>query len=280
MKELGERLERVYKLVQWADDPYTQAGKKRFETYVTLFKGFVEHEWLSKLLERKVLRIVDICGSTGIGGIALAKVLSEYTTVKLCILDLRRGALDIARRFSKEMLGSEAETIVHDVRKIHELGKEWDIGLMTGYSMTHFNPWEAIKIFSGIAASLSNDGLCFFEEVDRIYHVFLRMGYKRILPERMDDGSVTISIHKRYDVITGSMERVYIDLVTRNFEGLKTYYWSLSELMALLWIFFKEIDFVATASPYYGFIIVKEPRRIVTPEMFLEEPQVLKKNER
>lgn len=275
MNSLTKKLEKVYKLVGWIEDPFTQAGRKRYENFIKLFDNLIEHEWISQLLKKRKIKIADVCGGTGIGGVALAKVLSKYTSIELYVIDLRQSALNIAKRFSKQELSVEAITIFHDVRKLYELGKKWDIILMTGYSMSHFSPWDGLKIFANFGHSITDDGIVLLDECDRIFHIFLRAGYKYVLPEKLDEESVTISLHKEYDPIKGEIKRVYVDLINKLTEEISIYFWSLSELLALLWTFFGDIDFIPKQTRYYGFILARKPRRKLTPDDFEKVPRVL-----
>jgi len=93
----------------------------------------VEHEWIRERVGGKDrISIVEYCSGTGIGGIALARILREKygVAIDLLLIDLRRNALEIAKRFSREELGFEVDTLVADVTKGIDLGKKFDIALL------------------------------------------------------------------------------------------------------------------------------------------------------
>jgi predicted O-methyltransferase YrrM len=125
---------------------------------------------MNKLINsKKHLKIIELCSSTGIGGIALSKVLIEHgNSVELKMLDARREALEKALDFSLKELGFKAQIQVVDILKPDYLEGKYDIALMYGFSLSHFNPWEMIKILSSIQEIIVEDGILLMEERDRI----------------------------------------------------------------------------------------------------------------
>ena len=96
---------------------------------------------LQKLVERKGVKVLEVCGGTGIGGIALSKVLADRgISVDLLVTDLRWEALEVARKFSYEETGREAGTVLIDAREIHTIREKFNLVLMYGLSTPHFNP--------------------------------------------------------------------------------------------------------------------------------------------
>lgn len=279
VRELSRKLERVYRLADWYDDPHTPRGAQRYESLRKGFELIVKHDWFKSLLSRERLRILDVCGGTGIGGVALAKVLKDKIEVDLWVLDLRESALRVAREFGKKELGIEVKTLLMDVRELHKLRETFDVVLMTGYSMSHFSPWEAVRIFSGFAHVLADDGLVVMEECDRHAHIFYRVGYKHILVERTTDDRVTVSIHAGYDFIRGVVARIYVDLLSRETERIDVCYWTLAELLVLLWMFFRDVDFIPVRGPY-GFILAREKRGRLSLEELATPPTVLRRHQR
>ena len=70
--------EKLYSVVRWVEDLHTAEGKSRFEKSIEVFKKIMEHSWVKELIERKrSVTVLDICGGTGIGGIALTKILQD-----------------------------------------------------------------------------------------------------------------------------------------------------------------------------------------------------------
>ncbi|MCS7367383.1 MAG: class I SAM-dependent methyltransferase [archaeon YNP-WB-062] len=200
---------------------------------------------------KKHLKIIELCSGTGIGGIALSKILIENgKSVKLKMLDARREALD----FSLKELGFKAQIQVADILKPDYLEGKYDIALMYGISSSHFNPWEMIKILSSIQEIIAEDGILLMEEGDRIQGVFLR-GYQQILPEYSENKTV-LTIHKDYNALKGEFYRIIFDLKSGERSEMKVYFWGLAELMSMVWIFFKDVDFIPYQYGNYRGIII------------------------
>ncbi len=110
-------MEKLYRLFPWIEDPFTAEGLKRYRDAVSEFEVIAKHKWLKELVDRRrELKIVDLCSGTGIGGIALAKVLMDLgVAVSLTLIDLRRDALSKAMEFCPRELGLKPKTLVHDV---------------------------------------------------------------------------------------------------------------------------------------------------------------------
>ncbi len=277
---MSEYMERLYRVYPWPDNPYTEEGGKRFLESVEVFKKITYHEWVRDLVSsRKRIRIVDVCGGGGIGGVALAKVIGEKYGVEteLTIVDLRRDALGIAERFSEETLGYRAETIIADITKRLKLGKRYDLALLWGHSTPHFSPWDLIRLYANISEMLTDNGLYMYEEGDRIYGVFIRSGYKEIKAETTGKDNIVLTIHQGKDPISGYIHRLAYNLVTGEKESMKIYFWDISGSAALAWIFFKDIDYTPIKSRYAGVVLARGPRREIDPQGFLEEiPKILK----
>jgi len=71
------RLSLFYRLYPWVEDPYTPEGRSRYEAALRLFRELVRHRWLEELSAKGELKVLDLCGGVGIGGVALAKALRE-----------------------------------------------------------------------------------------------------------------------------------------------------------------------------------------------------------
>ena len=70
------RLSLFYRLYPWVEDPYTPEGRSRYEAALRLFRELVR-AWLEELSAKGELKVLVLCGGVGIGGVALAKALSE-----------------------------------------------------------------------------------------------------------------------------------------------------------------------------------------------------------
>jgi len=118
-----ENLEKLYRLFPWPEDPSSPEGRARYESAVSFFRELLGHPWLSELVSSPELSIVDVCGGTGIGGVALAKVLSEKGSgVRLFVVDARESALRLAESFGRAELGVPVEVRKLDARELHTMG--------------------------------------------------------------------------------------------------------------------------------------------------------------
>ena len=123
-------------------DPYTGEGRKRYLEAIERFRKLTRHEWFESFLKvRRSIRVVDLCGGTGIGGVALCKVLMDGGySITLTIIDVRESVKEVALRFSREELGREANFIVGDIRELDHLEGKADIVLIYGASTIYFSP--------------------------------------------------------------------------------------------------------------------------------------------
>ena len=275
-EELSRKLEGIYSMFLWIEDLDTEEGKERFKETIKVFEEVSKHAWVSDLIKsKKKVTLLDICGGTGIGGIAFTKVLEgKGVTVELLVNDLRRKALEKAILFSRKILGREIKTVYADASKIHENIRDIDIALLHGLSTPHFNPWNMVRLVSSVARILKPDGLFLVEETDRIYNIFYLTGYKEVLPEKVGKDRVVFTLHSGYATKTGMFKRVVIDLITRETTEMETYFWSIAELAAIMWIFFGDVDFIPIRGDKNGFIIARKPRNI-DPQKYAKNPTML-----
>jgi len=191
------------------------------------------------------------------------------------MLDIRREALEKALDFSLKELGFKAQIQVTDILKPDYLEGKYDIALMYGFSASHFNPWEMMKILSSTQEIIAEDGILLMEERDRVQEVFLSRGYQQILPEYSED-KVVLTIHKGYNALKGEFHRIIFDLKSGERSEMKVYFWGLAELMSIIWVFFKDVDFIPDQyGGYRGIIIACKPRWKLTRIDFSETPKVL-----
>ena len=276
---MGKELEDIYGVIPWPEDPWSEEGRTRFEKALKRFDKLTSHEWIGSIVSsRNHVRILDVCGGTGIGGIALAKTLTESgRIVELTITDLRRTALQKALAFSKE-LGIKTRIEQIDALKIHETGEKYDIGLLYGCSTPHFNPWRIVKFLASVSSAITDDGVFVLDEVDRIY-MFLVQGYWLLLPDEASKDRVVISMHSSYDPVRGEIKRLEFDLVKRRKVELPLYFWGLAELMSIAWLFFEDIDFLrdedSMRGQCTGLIVAHKPRRRITPSELANHPRIL-----
>jgi methylase of polypeptide subunit release factors len=113
----SRRLEVFYTLHPWIEDLETYEGLKRYREVVELMERVTSHPWFRELVEsRKRIKIIDVCSGTGIGGIALSRVLRDRgVEVALTLVDLRLSALEKGRKFAVRELGFEPLIVTADV---------------------------------------------------------------------------------------------------------------------------------------------------------------------
>ena len=263
-REFAERLDRVLELMGWEEDPWSSGGRRRLEKGVETFTQLLKHPWLEHLLNsRRSMRLLDICGGTGIGGVALAKALEGVgVDVSLTIVDLRPGALEKAAKLARLELRKTIRTVVGDARELHKLNIEADLALLYGYSTPHFSPWDMVRFAVSTASILPEDGVLMIEETDRIYNIMYRTGYRHVLTERVDKNHTVVSLHAGYDAKRGMFRRVMVDLASGERVEFEVHFWSLAGTAAILWAFFEDVDIVQTATPTTGFILARRPRGI------------------
>lgn len=272
-------LERMYRVYKFPEDPFGE-GRPRYEQALREASRILDHEWVREVVgSSDRISLMDLCGGTGIGGVAFAKkLIGMGKSVELIIVDLRESALKIAREFSRRELGFEAKTVVHDARRVHELGYSPDIVLIWGLSTPHFSPWDLVSMYASVSMMLGRNGIMIVEESDRVYTIFLTMGYKNVLCEHASGNSVVVTMHVGHDVLTGYTTRVAYDLVTREHVLMNAYFWDIASSAAFAWIFFEDVDFMAReGSRATGYIIARKPRALFNPLAYIyNKPKILK----
>ena len=265
--ELSDKLSQFYSMFPWPEDPDSEQGKAYFDATLQSTGRLLDHPWMRQAISTKrKFRILEICGGTGFGGVALAKALSEKgVSVSLLVTDLRKDALDLGKKWSSKILGSEVQTQVVDVKEVHKLRKKFDIVLMYGLSTPHFNPWDMVQIFASVGQSLTDDGLFIIDESDRRYNIFMVQGYKWAYAEGQG-GQLGLSFHTGYDPVTGSSKRTFLNVKDMaNPVTMDIFWWGLAEIGAFLWTFFADVDFMS-ATAGRNLILANRPRRMLKPK--------------
>jgi hypothetical protein len=94
----AERLERFYRMFPWVEDPFSPVGRARYETGSQLLQAATRARVVEGAAGREASSTcLDICGGTGVGGVALAKALAERGV---------KGAIDRVRPARKRAQGS------------------------------------------------------------------------------------------------------------------------------------------------------------------------------
>ncbi|MCS7250021.1 MAG: class I SAM-dependent methyltransferase [candidate division WOR-3 bacterium] len=274
---MKDKLLEFFRIFPWADDPESEEGKKYYNFTIKNMDKLLKHPWFEDILKKKEIKILEICGGAGFGSIALSKLLLEKDLeIDLIITDLRKEVLKRAKKFGEKALKRDIMAKVMDAKEVHKLRKKFDIALMYGLSTPHFSPWDIIKVFSSVNRILEDDGIFIIDEVDRRYKTFLMSGYKWVLGEGKGDKFV-ISFHTGYDILKGTFKRTFFNpTLSKKPLTIEFYFWGLSEMGALIFLFFKDVDFLHINNTRY-FILGYKPRRILKPEEF-KEPFLFRKN--
>lgn len=273
MKSITSKdLSELYRVLAFPEDPLTPEGKRRYEFAIKEFKALLKHSWFKSVVSKSSIGILELCAGGGIGGTALAKVVEELgVKVNLVLTDLREDILAKAENFAKgEIRSGLVKTLVLDARMAHKLGEKFDIVLIYGLSMPHFDPWDIVHMLSSTSLITKDDGLLIIQEADRRYTIFYLTGYQRVLAERVNESDAILSFHVGYEVKSGKFKRAYITfgVPSRPVMG-DFYFWGIAELGAFVWTFYRDVDLVKSASqgPYSNvfFILGREPRRKLSP---------------
>ncbi len=266
----GEKLSKAYEIADWGDNPWSERGRKRYEETIKTFRSLMRHDWL-KALPREV-RVLDVGAGRGIGGVALAKVLKESgRDAELLMIDLREDALRDAERFAKEER-IDARVRVHDAMRAHQLGR-FDVVLMYGAILAHFDEWSFIRLLSSAAESLKGEGLVIIEELDRVDYIF-RVGFKDMLMERRDPRNPSLSYHLRYDPLRGTYTRVLLKLRDMEAVEVGVNFRSIAHIASVLWAFVSDVDIISKGEGFY-LVLGKGPRRGPSPDELTRDPRVL-----
>ncbi|WP_342765093.1 class I SAM-dependent methyltransferase [Thermococcus sp.] len=140
-------LEEFYRHFRWWMDPKNERALQRFKAIVQFFEG----------QNVKASNILDLCAGTGIAGVAAAKALSAP---RLTLVESRAEDIVIAREWLEVAgINPELRLVTGDVLELPSLVGEHDLALLWGHTMPHFDPFQAVKLFSGVASVLSEEGV-------------------------------------------------------------------------------------------------------------------------
>jgi ubiquinone/menaquinone biosynthesis C-methylase UbiE len=271
-----EALSEFYSIYIWPDDPLSEQGKQYFERAEKFMEKVIEHDWVEEIISKdKNLNILEICGGSGFGGIALSKILKKGGfNNKLLITDIRKDALNIGEEWGGEILGEDVKFSSIDAREVHNLKKKFDIVLMYGLSAPHFSPWDIVKVISSVSEVLTDNGIFLIDESDRRKRIFLDTGYKWTIGEGQVEDKFVVSFHTGYDITSGMFKRTYINFKNPSKpSNMEVYMWGVAEIGAFLWTFFRDVDFVNLIGSRY-LLLGYKPRKILKTEE-LKKPAVL-----
>ncbi len=276
MEELANRLEKCYSIRHWPEDLESAVSRKRFEEACRAFRSLLKHEWIAELLKhRNRVKVLDICGGTGVGGLALAKVLlDEGFGVELIVNDLRNSALEKAKVYAKRLLNVDIEVLKEDAVNVWRHGLRIDIALLYGLSTPHFDPYKMIQLVAGTAWMLRPHGMFIVEEFDRVYGILCRVGCKDVVVDYVGEDRIVLSVNVGYDSRTGTFKNMHIDLADMRRVALSYRLWDIAGTAAILWTFFEDVDMIHTQSMLHGVLIARKPRGL-NPENYSKVPKIV-----
>lgn len=278
---ISKDLSELYKVLAFPDDPLTPEGRHRYELAIKEFRALLKHSWFKNIVSKKSVEILELCAGGGIGGIALTKVIEELgVKVSLLLTDLREGILAKAEIFAKREVDGLIKTLVYDARIVHKLNKKFDIVLIYGLSMPHFDPWDTVRVLSSASFITKDNGMLIIEEADRRYTIFYLVGYQKVLTEKVDKDNIVLSLHIGYETKSGKFKRAYITLGNSSKPVIGDFYfWGIAELSALVWIFYEDVDLVRGIPQglYTNVFLIlgHKPRRKLNPNE-LTEPRLMR----
>jgi SAM-dependent methyltransferase len=254
-------LEELYKYARNYMEPKNDGAKKRFNELVEFFRALD--------LPQEV-RVLDLCAGTGIVGAALAKATNAEI---LTVLDAR--AEDLERVHEWLELGQtdvEVNTVRGDVRELPKLVRKHDMATLFGNTMIHFDPFDAVRIFAGVASVLSDEGVFMIEDTDRVYRILYLIGYKDFFVELKGEDYSLASVHESYDVRRGTFRRSYYLLPGFRKVGTFDYHhWDLATQLAIGGVFFREAELLSGREHGVGDVLFfKKPRKGIAREILID----------
>ena len=258
-------LEELYRYINWRMNPEDERARERFSRIAEFFESISDelpHEG----------KVLDICAGTGIAGAALAKATNAKL---LTLLDARKEDLEKAGEWLRIAgISPKLRLVQGDAREAASLVGEHDIAVLWGYTMPHFDPFDAVKLFANAALTLSNDGIFMIEDGDRVYGILYRAGYRNFLIEGRRENCTIASMHEGYDVVRGTFKRGYY--ILPGFKKISTvefHYWDIATQLAIGSVFFREYKLIRRndhrVEGVGDVLIFKKPKRKIA-ELLLE----------
>lgn len=276
-------LEELYKVAPWPMRPDDPRAQDRFAKILELFTFLLgDHPFFKPLVSKRLVKVLDVMAGSGIAGAAFAKALTEKgLKVDLTVSDIRSSDLQLVHVWLRGVKRVKIRTVVAEVARLHEVmhkrAKYYDAVLLWGLSTPHLDPWEMVRAYSSICYLLNDSGIMAMDEVDRIFGIFYRIGYKDFLVEGESKGATVASIHVGYDEKRGVFKRATYKLP--GFEKVATLdyrFWDLAGIAAIGWLFFKDVDLVSPnkhkVQGIPHIILLNKPRRKIQPEDLKMKP--------
>ena len=271
--EPQEDMEAIYSVFPWPEDE--ESYKRRVEEARERFTALLGHEWLSSTAGKSRVRVLDLMGGTGVGGVGMALALSRLgTVVDVTVVDARESALARAREYARSLYGIRVEAVqgsVEDLPGIVEC--PFDVLVLYGQSTPHLDPYAMVRTAAGMAACTSRDGVAVVEEGDRVYTVLYLAGYKHVLPEEATPDRLVVGYHSGYDTRRGVFRRLLVDHYTGRRAMAEVRFWDIAGTASILWAFYQDVDLVPVRPPGRVFLLARGPRGI-DPAQYRGTPRI------
>jgi len=221
-------MEELYRYLRAFMDPDSEVAQNRFLGLRSFFNWAIKERLFP---DRRKLRILDLCAGTGIAGGALYETLREWgCEASLTVLDKRKEDLLLVENWTSGEVYGAVMDCLDDLRR---LGK-FDIALIFGYTMPHFDPFQTAELFRNVAKVLEDDGVLLLEETDRFGAFFYRKAYREIVPEVRGEDYTIVSLDEGYNPTRGVIKRGYYKLPGWEKVGeIETRYWDLAGLAGI-----------------------------------------------
>jgi SAM-dependent methyltransferase len=218
-------------------DPESEVAQRRYLSLRAFFNWAIKEALLP---EGRKLRILDLCAGTGIAGAALLETLREWNVEgSLTIVDKRKDDLikvDAWLEDEREVYGAVMDCL-DDLKKLGE----FDVVLLWGSTMPHFDPYQAADLFRNVAKILTPLGVLMLEETDRFGVFFYGRNYREIVPEAKGEDYTIVSLDEGYNSLRGTIRRGYYKLPGWEKVGeLDIRYWDLAGLAGMGRILFED----------------------------------------
>ncbi|WP_457741483.1 class I SAM-dependent methyltransferase [Thermococcus sp.] len=232
-------MEKLYRYLRAFMDPNSEVAQNRFIGLRSFFNWAVKEGILP---ERRKLRILDLCAGTGIAGSALLETLREWGyEVSLTVVDKRKDDLLLVDKWTDGEVYGAVMDCLDDLRK---LGR-FDVALIFGYTMPHFDPFQTAELFKNVARVLEGDGVFLLEETDRFGAFFYRRAYREFVPEVRGKDYTIVSLDEGYNPLRGVIRRGYYKLPGWEKVGeIETRYWDLAGLAGIGKALFEEVRII------------------------------------
>ncbi len=255
-------LEEFYRHFRAGMDPDDETARERFYSIVSFLRK----------TGIKATTVLDLCAGTGIAGVAAVKAFSAS---QLTLLDKREE--DMFKVTEWLEVGNVRPSIFMvsgDVLSLPELVGTHDSALLFGHTMAHFNPFEAIRLFSAVSLVLNEEGSFILEEVDRIKKFLFSSRYRDFIVEATGKTKV-VSLHKGYEVKRGVERRAFYRLPEfEEIAELDIRLWDLASLVAMGKIFFKASNLVTPEEHgiqgLSNIILMKKPKKDIALRIYSE----------